>query len=40
MADERVMKETVEVLQYVINQKESEEVLAKYLQAVFQRNDV
>lgn len=40
LADDRVLQETVSVLKYITEQKESEDVLAKYMSTVFQRNDV
>lgn len=40
LADERVKSETVQVLKFIVEQKESEDVLAKYMSTVFQRTDV
>jgi hypothetical protein len=38
--DTEVRDETVKVLQYILNQKDSEEMLALYLNTVFLRPDI
>lgn len=38
--DEDVKKETINVLEYITSQKQSEEILAKYLNTVFMRKDI
>lgn len=38
--DESVKAETLNVLEYITKQKQSEEILAKYLNTVFARKDI
>ena len=40
LADNRVQAETIEILKYITDQKESEEILAQYMKTVFLRQDV
>ena len=40
LADERVNEETIQIIKFITAQKESEDVLAKYMQSVFQRSDI
>ena len=40
LADNRVQAETVQILKYITEQKESEDILAHYMKTVFMREDV
>lgn len=40
LADQRVMQETVNVLKFITEHPESEEILAEYMKTVFKRTDV
>ena len=40
LADNRVQNETVQILKYITDQKESEDILAQYMKTVFMREDV
>ena len=40
LVDNRVQNETVQILKYITDQKESEDILAQYMKTVFMREDV
>lgn len=40
LQDDNVRKETIELLRYIVSQKESEDILAMYFRTVFQREDL
>jgi hypothetical protein len=40
LEDESVKKQTVEILRYIVSQKESEDILAMYFKTVFLRDDL
>ena len=40
LEDESVKKQTVEILRYIVSQKDSEDILALYFKTVFLRDDL
>ena len=40
LKDEKILNETIEILKYIIQRKESEDILALYFKTVFMRPDM